>query len=193
MVNYWKSKLLPKIKKVFENPKKTAAAEACKSFDESKEQYSTEFEDKKAELQPKVTEIYEACSTEIKALIKEPKDAGLKKHSAAVQSFLDELAKIDFPGSKPVCEAASKIGPGYLPGPVFFLFEKISTFVVTEEKEEAAPPVEAPPPAEGAPEVKEKEAAIEPKEETPAACAEEPATATKVEDATPAAAEPPKP
>lgn len=36
MVNYWKSKVLPKIKKVFENPKKAAALEACKAFDESK-------------------------------------------------------------------------------------------------------------------------------------------------------------
>lgn len=36
MTNYWKSKVLPKIKKVFENPKKAAAAEACKNFDESK-------------------------------------------------------------------------------------------------------------------------------------------------------------
>lgn len=36
MVNYWKSKVLPKIKKVFENPKKAAAAEACKNFDEAK-------------------------------------------------------------------------------------------------------------------------------------------------------------
>lgn len=37
MVNYWKSKVLPTIKKVFDrNGKKAAAAEACKSFDESK-------------------------------------------------------------------------------------------------------------------------------------------------------------
>lgn len=38
-MGYWKSKVLPKIKKVFEktnNTKKTAAAEATKSFDESK-------------------------------------------------------------------------------------------------------------------------------------------------------------
>lgn len=37
-MGYWKSKVLPKIKKVFETkgPKKTAAAEACKSFDASK-------------------------------------------------------------------------------------------------------------------------------------------------------------
>lgn len=36
-MGYWKSKLLPKIKKVFEkNGSKKAAAEACKSFDDSK-------------------------------------------------------------------------------------------------------------------------------------------------------------
>jgi len=37
-MGYWKSKVLPKIKKVFEknSTKKAAAAEATKSFDESK-------------------------------------------------------------------------------------------------------------------------------------------------------------
>ena len=98
MVNYWKSKVLPKIKKVFENPKKAAALEASKAFDESKvhfiityldmiyplishtyiyiyaclteqEQYSKECEDKKTDLEPKVTEIYQASSTEIKVFI----------------------------------------------------------------------------------------------------------------------------
>lgn len=201
MVNYWKSKVLPKIKKVFENPKKAAALEACKAFDESKEQYSNEFEEKKSDLEPKVTEIYEASSTEIKALIKDPKDSALKKHSAAVQKFLDELAKIEFPGSKPVSEAASKVGPGYLSGPVFFVFEKVSTFVVTEEKTEAeaAPPAEAEAAAEkttdeaaeasGA-EVKEKEIAVEAapppaEEKKPEEAAAEPAK--KAEDAPPAA------
>ena len=103
--------MLPKIKKVFDTtgPKKAAAAEATKSFDESKvyvvsissklysiktifflyvindiwkyfllnlsvlynfqEEYSKEFEEKKADLQPKVVEIYEASSTEIKVHI----------------------------------------------------------------------------------------------------------------------------
>ncbi|XP_075513623.1 plasma membrane-associated cation-binding protein 1-like [Primulina tabacum] len=170
MVNYWKSKVLPKIKKVFENPKKTAAAETCKAFDESKEEYSKAFEDNKTELQPKVVEIYEACSAEIKTLVKQPKESGLKKHSAAVQKFLDELAKIEFPGSKPVSEAATKVGPGNLPGPIFFVFEKVSTFVVTEEKREVV--VEAPPAAEKTEEetstraeVKEKE--IVPEEKAP--------------------------
>lgn len=38
-MGYWKSKVLPKIKKVFEkngSAKKAGAAEACKAFDESK-------------------------------------------------------------------------------------------------------------------------------------------------------------
>ncbi|KAF2304616.1 hypothetical protein GH714_035405 [Hevea brasiliensis] len=87
MMGYWKSKVLPKIKK---------------------EEITREFEEKKTELLPKVLEIYEASSAEIKALVKEPKEAGLKKYSALVQKFLEELAKIEFPGSKTVTEAASK-------------------------------------------------------------------------------------
>ncbi|KAL0300499.1 UNVERIFIED_CONTAM: Plasma membrane-associated cation-binding protein 1 [Sesamum radiatum] len=210
MVNYWKSKVLPKIKKVFENPKKAAAAEACKTFDEAKEQYAKECEDKKAELQPKVIEIYEASSTEIKTfflcnelknqtLVKEPKDSALKKHSAAVQKFLDELAKIEFPGSKPVCEAASKIGPGYLPGPVFFVLEKVSTFVVTEEKkEEAAPPAEKTEEETSGVEIKPKEIVVEQEKEEPppesASSEKLVETPEKVEDAQSVpAAEQPKP
>ncbi|KAG6420508.1 hypothetical protein SASPL_117039 [Salvia splendens] len=156
------------------------------------EQYSKECEEKKTDLEPKVTEIYQASSTEIKALIKEPTDAAVKKHSAAVQKFLDELAKIDFPGSKSVSEAASKVGPAYVSGPVLFVFEKVSTFIpalVEEEKkkEEEKKEEAVPPPAEAEAEsskeeVKEKEIAVE-------AAVEE-----KLEDAPPApAADPPKP
>ncbi|XAR52859.1 hypothetical protein NMG60_11021175 [Bertholletia excelsa] len=201
-MDYWKEKVLPKIKKVFEknNTKKAAAAEACKTFDDSKEDYSKEFDEKKTELQPKVVEIYEASSAEIKALVKEPKDAGLKKQSPAVQKFLNELAKIEFPGSKAASEASSKFGPTHVQGPVFFIFEKVATFVVTEEK--AAEPA-APPPEETSG-VKEKDKEIvveeEKKEEVvvvveaeksggPAAPpAEEPPKAEE-----PAATEPPKP
>ncbi|CAL2252974.1 unnamed protein product [Prunus armeniaca] len=142
-MGYWQTKVLPKIKKVFENKnsgKKAAAAEACKSFDESKEDYSKQFEEKKDELQAKVVEIYEGSSAEIKTLVKERKEAGLKKHSAAVHKFLEQLEKIDFPGSKPVSEASSKYGPAYVTGPVFFVFEKVSTFIVVEEKVEPPPP-----------------------------------------------------
>lgn len=136
MGSYWKSKVLPKIKKVFgkDTVKKAAAADACKSFDETKEEISKQFEEKKAELEPKVIEVYEASSTEIKTLVKEPKEAGLRKHSVKVQKFLDELVKIDFPGTKEVSEASSKYGPSLVSGPVIFVFEKVSTFVVTEEK-----------------------------------------------------------
>ncbi|XP_021745517.1 plasma membrane-associated cation-binding protein 1-like [Chenopodium quinoa] len=135
-MGYWKTKVLPQIKKVFgvDVAKKAAAVEACKSFDDSKEELSKEFEEKKAELQPKVLEIYEASSAEIKTLVKDPKEAGLKKHSADVQSFLEKLDKIDFPGSKVALEACSKFGPALAPGPVKFVFEKVSTFIVTEEK-----------------------------------------------------------
>nr|AFK34640.1 unknown [Lotus japonicus] len=140
-MGYWKSKVLPKIKKVFEKngAKKTAAAEAIKSFDESKEEYNKVFEEKKVELQTKVIEIYEASPAEIKSLVKEQKEAGLKKNPTEVHKFLEELAKIEFPGSKVVSEASSKFGPALVPGPVLFVFEKVSTFIVTEEKVEAPP------------------------------------------------------
>ena len=70
-MGYWKTKVLPKIKKVFEknSTKKTAAAEATKSFDESKEVINKEFEEKKTELQTKALVVYEASSTEIKIFL----------------------------------------------------------------------------------------------------------------------------
>ncbi|WVZ21311.1 hypothetical protein V8G54_008633 [Vigna mungo] len=144
-MGYWKSKVLPKIKKVFEkNPSKkaAAAAEATKSFDDSKEEYNKVFEEKKTELQTKVVEIYEASPTEIKSLVKERNEGGLKKNTTQVHKFLEELVKIgadkisDFPGSKAASEASSKFGPTLASSSVFFVFEKVSTFVVTEEKEE---------------------------------------------------------
>ncbi|KAJ8426251.1 hypothetical protein Cgig2_031992 [Carnegiea gigantea] len=135
-MGYWKTKVLPKFQKVFgkDASKKAAAAEACKSFDETKEEISKQVEEKKIELQPMVIQIYEASSIEIKTLVKEPKEAGLKKQSVKVQKFLDELLKIDFPGTKTVCEATSKCGPALLPGPVMFMLEKVSTFVAIEKK-----------------------------------------------------------
>ncbi|XP_042480313.1 plasma membrane-associated cation-binding protein 1 [Macadamia integrifolia] len=134
-MGYWKSKVLPKIKKVFEkNPNKKAATEASESFDKSKEEINKEFEEKKTDLQPKVIEIYEASSTEIKTLVKERTEAGIKKKPTAVQTFLEELVKIEFPGSKQVSEASTKFGPVLVSGPVLFVLEKVSTFVATEEK-----------------------------------------------------------
>ncbi|KAG1330429.1 plasma membrane-associated cation-binding protein 1 [Cocos nucifera] len=169
-MGYWKSKVLPKIKKVFEkNGRKAAAAEACKSYDESKEEINKEFEEKKTELQPKVVEIYEASSAEIKTVVKERKEAGVKKNSTAVTKFLEELVKIEFPGSKAASEAATKFGPTYVTGPIFFVFEKVSTFVVTE-------PAPAPA-AEPAPESSSKE-------EAPAAVEEEKQEIEKAEETT---------
>lgn len=159
-MGYWKDKVVPKFKKVFEKngTKKAAAAEAIKVFDESKEQYTKEFEEKKMELQPKVVEIYEASSTEIKALVKEPKEAGLKKQSSAVQKLLDELSKIEFPGAKAASESSLKFGPAYVTGPIAFVFEKVSTFVVTQEKKEEAPASEE---AAATTEVVEKDLVVE--------------------------------
>ncbi|CAK9153197.1 unnamed protein product [Ilex paraguariensis] len=184
-MGYWQSKVLPKIKKVFEKngAKKAAATEACKSFDDAKEEYSKVFEEKKTELQPKVVEIYEASSTVVKTLVKEPNDAGLKKNSAAVQKFLDELVKIDFPGSLPVSKAIAKFGAPLVPGPIFFVFEKVSTFIVTEEKKEEEAP------AETSSKVKELVVEEEKKEEVVAEAAEK---TEPPAEAAPASTEPPK-
>ncbi|XP_027089181.1 plasma membrane-associated cation-binding protein 1 [Coffea arabica] len=205
-ISSWKEKVLPKIKKVFEKngTKKAAAAEVIKAFEESKEQYTTEFEGKKTELEPKVVEVYEASPSEVKALIKEPKEAGLKKHSAAVQKFLDELVKIEFPGAKTVSEGATKVGPSYLSGPITFLFEKVSTCIPEEvKKEEEAPAAAAETTAESS-EVKEKEIVVEAEkkevgvteavvEKVEAPAEAPPAKEAKVEEAAPEAAPAPAP
>ena len=76
----------------------------------------------------------------------------------------------EFPGSKPVSEAAAKYGPGLVSGPVIFLFEQVSTLLPAEE-----PPAPAEPAVEStskditpetAEEIKKEEA--EKVEETPA-------------------------
>lgn len=204
-MGYWKAKVLPKIKQIFDKngPKKAAAAEACKTFDEAKEEYSKEFEEKKTELQPKVVEIYEAAAVEIKSLVKEPKGTGLKKNSDGVQKFLDELVKIEFPGSKAVSEASSNFGPSYVSGPVLFVLEKVSTFIVTEDKKEEEPatadvaPADQHATATSTEEVevkvkeKEKEIVIEAgeskKEEEPVIADVTPATKTEDADVAPVA------
>uniref|UniRef100_A0A1D1YQX9 Salt stress root protein RS1 n=1 Tax=Anthurium amnicola TaxID=1678845 RepID=A0A1D1YQX9_9ARAE len=204
-MGYWKSKVLPKIKKVFEknSTKKAAAAEACKSFDDSKEEINKVFEDKKTDLQPKVLEIYEASSVEIKTVVKDRTDAGLKKHAAGVTKFLEELVKIEFPGAKEASEASTKFGPALVAGPVTFVFEKVAVFLPVEEPKAAE--AEAPAAAEAAPaeegSSKEKEVVIEgekkeeakeeapPPPEAPAAPA---ATETTAEAPAPAAPEPAK-
>ncbi|AQL03315.1 Plasma membrane-associated cation-binding protein 1 [Zea mays] len=61
------------------------------------EEIDKEIEDKKTELEPKVVEAYEASPPEVKALFKDKKPVKvIKKNSAAVTKFLDELAKIGF-------------------------------------------------------------------------------------------------
>ncbi|XP_024963030.1 plasma membrane-associated cation-binding protein 1-like [Cynara cardunculus var. scolymus] len=196
-MGYWKSTVVPKFKKLFEktNLKKTGAAEACKSFDDAKEDYSKEFEEKKSELQAKVIEIYEASAAEIKELVKERKDGALKKISTGVDKFLEELSKIEFPGSKPAHEACCKYGPPLVEGPIFFVFEKVSTFIVVEEKKEEETPVPIPEPEVAAvveeTSSKEKEIVVEEDkkkevEKTPET------TAAKSEEVIVAPTEPPK-
>ncbi|KAF0932358.1 hypothetical protein E2562_010304 [Oryza meyeriana var. granulata] len=208
-MDYWKTKVLPKIKVVFAkggSSKKAAAAELIKSFDESKEGINGEFEEKKADLQPKVVEIYEAAPAPLKVLIKErtTKVSGIKKNSAAVTKFVDDLAKIGFPGAKQLSEGIAKVGPALLSGPLFSTFEKISTLlpVAAAEEEEikskeapAADATEGTPAAAG--EQKKEEAAGEEKKEeaeekkqeeaAPGAAADEPAAAAG--ESAPAAAE----
>ncbi|THU57398.1 hypothetical protein C4D60_Mb03t03110 [Musa balbisiana] len=69
----------------------------------------------------------------IRTLVKKPTESGLKKGSTVVVKFIEELVKIEFPGSKPVSEAATKYGPALVSGPVIFIFEKVCTLLPAEE------------------------------------------------------------
>lgn len=197
-MDIWKSKVLPKIKLVFAKSggkKAAAAAELLKSFDESKEGINGEFEEKKEDLQPKVVEIYESAPAPLKVLIKERgKVSGIKKNSAAITKFFEDLAKIEFPGAKQVSEGISKVGPALLSGPIFATFEKVSTLLpaaaeeaAAEEKDAAAAATE-----EAAAEKKDAAAVEEKKEEAPAGEKKEEAAPAaeeeKKEEAAPAAA-----
>ncbi|KAF8647184.1 hypothetical protein HU200_065466 [Digitaria exilis] len=198
----WKSKVLPKIKLIFAKStgkKAAAAAELVKAFDESKEGIKGEFEEKKADLQPKVVEIYESAPAPLKVLIKErSKVSGIKKNSAAITKFFEDLAKIEFPGAKQVSEGIPKVGPTLLSGPIFATFEKVSKLlpVAAEETpkdaaaaEEAAEKKDA---AAAAAVKEKKEEAVtgEKKEEAPAAVEEkkEEAPAAAEETTNPASA-----
>ncbi|KAG2301865.1 hypothetical protein Bca52824_030516 [Brassica carinata] len=133
-MGYWKSRVVPTIKKLFErSPTKKAVAvvEASKSltFDDSKEAINKEIEEKRTELEAKVVEIYEATSAEFKALVREPTEDGLTKHSAEVHKFLEALVEIGFPGSKAACDTSSTSS-----GPVIFIFEKVCLFLPAAEK-----------------------------------------------------------
>ncbi|KAH7428891.1 hypothetical protein KP509_09G022000 [Ceratopteris richardii] len=133
MTSIWKNKVVPKIKKLFDKGKKKGASEVCKNFDKTKESLDKEFADKGADLNPKVVEIYRSSSTIVaKKLMKEPNEASVKGNPEAVQIVLDELVKVGFPGAGLVCEAGKKYGPALLPGPVIYLFEKASVYLVDE-------------------------------------------------------------
>ncbi|KAG2302288.1 hypothetical protein Bca4012_060607 [Brassica carinata] len=140
-MGYWKSKIVPTMKKLFERSptNKDVVVEASKTltFDDSKEAINKEIEEKKTELEPKVLDIYGATSAELKALVREPKEDDLTKHSAEVHKFLEALVEIGFPGSKDACELSSTT-----PGPVTFIFEKVCAFLPVEEKSREVEKVE---------------------------------------------------
>ncbi|CAN7027204.1 hypothetical protein BRARA_F03730 [Brassica rapa] len=201
-MGYWKSRVVPTMKKLFERipTKKALVVEASKSltFDDSKEAINKEIEEKRTELEPKVVEIYEATSAELKALVKEPKEDGLMKHSAEVHKFLEALVEIGFPGSKAACEVSSTSS-----GPVTFIFEKVCLFLPAEKSREVDIVEEVVKTEEPAKEEevisgdKEREIVEEKKEEVQPAPVPAPAAAevkkTAVEEEKKAAAEDKKP
>lgn len=159
-MSYWKSKVLPKIKKYFDKPgKKKAATEACISFDASKESIEKEIQEKQEELQPKVVEVYKSIDAETKIIVKNPTADAIKKQPKPVQKLLEELVKIGFPGASQASEAASKYGPALVLGPVTYILQKTYTFIAEEVEAEA-------PPTEAAAEVPAVEAAAEPTKES---------------------------
>ncbi|XP_066308122.1 salt stress root protein RS1-like [Miscanthus floridulus] len=174
MTSVWKTKVLPGLNKIFDKDgKKAAAVGFLKSF--NKEEIGKEIEDKKTELEPKVVETYEASPPEVKALFKDKKPVKItKKNSAAVTKFLDELAKIDFPGAKVVSEAVAKSGTTPLSPAITFILDKVAPFIPEEPKAEPA-----------AAEATSREVAVEEKKEE----AEPAATAAATEEAAPVPAE----
>lgn len=137
-MSYWKSKVLPKIKKYFDKPgKKKAATEACITFEASKESIEKEIQEKQEELQPKVVEVYKSIDAETKIIVKNPTADAIKKQPKPVQKLLEELVKIGFPGASQANEAASKYGPALVLGPVTYILQKTSTFIVEDVEAEA--------------------------------------------------------
>ncbi|CAO2181518.1 unnamed protein product [Urochloa humidicola] len=181
MATYWKTKVLPGITKIFDKDgKKAAAAEFLKSF--NKEEIGKEIEDKKTELEPKVVEAYEA-SPEAKALFKDSKPVKIsKKNSAAATKFLDELAKIEFPGAKLVSDAVAKSGTTPLSPAITFILEKVAPFIPKEEPKAAEPEPAA------AAEATSREVAVEEAEPAAAAATEEAVVEEKKEEEKPAEA-----
>jgi len=187
MTSVWKTKVLPGLNKIFDKDgKKAAAVEFLKSF--NKEEIDKEIEDKKTELEPKVVETIEASPPEIKGLIKDKKTSKIKKNSVAVTKFLDDLAKIDFPGAKLVSDAVTKSGTTPLSPAIVFILDKVAPFVPAPKEEPKAEP-EAAAPAE---ETTTRDVAVEEvkKEEAePSAAPAEAAAPAPAEPAAPATAE----
>ncbi|OEL15702.1 Salt stress root protein RS1 [Dichanthelium oligosanthes] len=174
MTSVWRTKVLPGLTKIFDKDgKKAAATEFLKSF--NKEEIAKEIEDKKTELEPKVVEAYEGSPPEVKALFKDNKPVKItKKNSAAATKFLDELAKIEFPGAKLVSDAVAKSGTTPLSPVITFILDKVAPFIPKE-----APKAEPEPAA--AAEVASREVDVEEKKEEA-----EPAAAAATEEAAPA-------
>jgi hypothetical protein len=139
MASFWKTKVVPGLNKIFDKDgKKAAALEFLKSF--NKEEVGKEIEDNKAALEPKVVEAYEGSPPEVKALFKDQKPVKVtKKNSAAVTKFLDELAKMEFPGAKLVSDAVAKSGTTPLAPAITFILEKAAPFIPKEVTAEATP------------------------------------------------------
>jgi len=183
MTSVWKTKVLPGLNKIFDKDgKKAAAVEFLKSF--NKEDISKEVEDKKTELEPKVVEVIEASPPEIKGVLKDKKPAKIKKNSVAVTKFLDELAKIEFPGAKLVSEAVAKSGTTPLSPAIVFILDKVAPFVPEPKEEPKAEPEVAAAPAE---ETTTREVAVEEKKEEAEPSAAPAEVAAPVEAAAPAA------
>jgi hypothetical protein len=192
MTTTWRNKVAPALKAFFDKDgKKAAAAEFIKSF--NKEEIDKEIDEKKVELEPKVLEVYEAAPAEIKHLVTSRKSSKIaKKYLTVVPKFLEDLAKIEFPGAQAVSEAVTKSGPTLLSGPILFLFDKVATFVPKEEPkvEEKAEKTETPREVETTTTEEKKEETSETVEEVKKE--EEVKTETETETPAPAAPEAPK-
>lgn len=111
------------------------------------------------------------------------------------ESYICKITLAEFPGSKPVSDAVSKFGPGYVSAPILFLLEKVTTFLPAEELAVAAKEISA---AEKevviTEELKKAEESVEKIEDKkveetipPPTPAEEKASTTDVAEASPAA------
>lgn len=134
-MTYWKSKVLPKIKKYFGkgDANSKGAAEAAKSFNKAKNSIEKEIEEKKPELEPKIIEIYQDSKPETKLLFKEPTEDKVKQNAQAVQDLLQRLVEAGCPGAQILKEAGDKYGTALLSSQIQYLLGKLSPFVANEE------------------------------------------------------------